>query len=89
MGAPRELRILRCLSDETRYRLLLLLGGEERCVCELVRELRRPQPLISHHLREMRRCGLVSSRREGKRVYYRLTRPELLKLLEELRKLSG
>lgn len=80
-------RVLKCLGDETRYRILLLLGEGERCVCELVRELGKEQPLVSHHLRLMKSCGLVSSRREGRRTYYRLSKPELSELLEVLRRL--
>ncbi|MEM2978563.1 MAG: metalloregulator ArsR/SmtB family transcription factor [Candidatus Hadarchaeales archaeon] len=83
----RELRVLKCLSDETRYRIFLLLGEGEKCVCELVRELRKEQPLISHHLRLMKKCGLVSSRNEGRRTYYRLSKSELSKLLEVLKRL--
>lgn len=85
--STRELRVLKCLSDETRYRIFLHLGEGEKCVCELVRELKKEQPLISHHLKQMKKCGLVSSRNEGRRIYYRISRPELSKLLEVLKRL--
>lgn len=61
------------LSDETRRRLLgLLLKEGELCVCELHYALNLPQPKISRHLAAMREVDLLSVRREGTRIYYRL-----------------
>lgn len=63
----------RALSDQTRLRCLLLLAAEEElCVCELIYALRLPQPKISHHLGALRKAGLVSDRKQGLWVYYRL-----------------
>ena len=64
--------VLKALADETRLRLLESLLVEEKCVTELVRELRCPQPHISHHLRILRDAGLVEGLREGKQVCYRI-----------------
>ena len=61
------------LSDGTRRHLLALLHVErELCVCELEAALRMIQPVISRHLALLRDAGWVASRREGRRVYYRL-----------------
>jgi DNA-binding transcriptional ArsR family regulator len=60
------------LSDGTRLRLLLLLCVGERNVGELCDVLGQAQPTISHHLSLLRMSGLVQTRREGKRVFYRL-----------------
>ncbi|MDP2784329.1 MAG: metalloregulator ArsR/SmtB family transcription factor [Sulfurimicrobium sp.] len=61
------------LSDETRRRLLaLLVGDDELCVCELSHALDLPQPKVSRHLAVMRESGLLSVRREGLWVYYRI-----------------
>lgn len=61
------------LSDGTRRHLLALLHVEqELCVCELEAALREIQPVMSRHLALLRDAGWVSSRREGRRVYYRL-----------------
>jgi len=64
--------VLKALADETRLRLLESLLVEEKCVTELVRELRCPQPHISHHLRILRDAGLVEGFRDGKQVCYRI-----------------
>lgn len=64
--------VLKALADETRLRILESLLVGERCVTELVQELRCSQPHISHHLRILRDAGLVEGLREGKQVCYRI-----------------
>ncbi|AUD78878.1 transcriptional regulator [Kangiella profundi] len=67
----------KCLADETRLRSLLLIQQEsELCVCELMEALDENQPKVSRHLAQLRQCGLLLDRRDGKWVYYRLN-PEL------------
>ena len=61
------------ISDETRRRLLaLLVSDDELCVCELYYALDLPQPKVSRHLAVMRESGVLSVRREGLWVFYRL-----------------
>ncbi len=61
------------LSDSIRRRILALIHGQdELCVCELVAALDLPQPKISRHLAVLRAAGILSIRREGTWVYYRL-----------------
>ncbi|UCH34659.1 MAG: winged helix-turn-helix transcriptional regulator [Armatimonadota bacterium] len=68
-------RILRALADPTRVRILALLDGrDELCVCEIVDALRLPQYAVSRHLRALRAVGLVSARRQGRWMHYRLHR---------------
>jgi ArsR family transcriptional regulator len=65
------------LSDPTRLRALMLLHRRgELCVCEITHALALPQPKISRHLATLRDAGLVSDRREGLWIHYRL-HPEL------------
>ncbi|UJJ32706.1 metalloregulator ArsR/SmtB family transcription factor [Halopseudomonas maritima] len=65
--------VFKCLSDETRARLMLLIAAEgELCVCELTAALELSQPKISRHLAQLRTCGLLADRRQGQWVYYRL-----------------
>ncbi|WP_018624864.1 metalloregulator ArsR/SmtB family transcription factor [Kangiella aquimarina] len=67
----------KCLADETRLRSLLLIQQvSELCVCELMEALDESQPKVSRHLAQLRQCGLLLDRRDGKWVYYRLN-PEL------------
>lgn len=61
------------LAHPLRLRALLLLQQEgELCVCELTHVLAVSQPMISRHLAQLRQTGLVSDRRQGLWVYYRL-----------------
>lgn len=63
------------LSDTTRLRCLaLMLRGGELCVCDLTVILELSQPKVSRHLAYLRAQGLVSDRRAGQWVYYRLSR---------------
>lgn len=68
--------LLRVCSDQTRLRLLNLVISEgEICVNHLVEVLRTSQPKVSRHLACLKRAGLVSDRRDGLWVYYRLAEP--------------
>ena len=66
-------RFLKCLGDETRLALTLLIHREgELCVCEMTHALEESQPKVSRHLAQLRACGVLNDRREGQWVYYRL-----------------
>jgi ArsR family transcriptional regulator, arsenate/arsenite/antimonite-responsive transcriptional repressor len=60
------------LSDQTRIAILKLLSRGERCVCDLQDPLELSQPLLSFHLRVLRKAGLVQARREGRWAFYAL-----------------
>lgn len=60
----------RALGDETRLRLLELLGDGEQTVAELMASTGLGQSLVSHHLRILRQAGLAVVRREGRWAYY-------------------
>lgn len=65
----------RALGDPTRLRIAAaLLTGGELCVCDASWVVGAAQNLTSHHLRQLRIGGLVSSRRDGRLVMYELTR---------------
>jgi ArsR family transcriptional regulator len=68
-------RFFQALGDDTRLRLLNLMGEQEVCVCYFVEILGAPQPKISRHLAYLRNAGIVSARREGKWMHYRLVMP--------------
>jgi ArsR family transcriptional regulator len=68
-------RFFQGLGDTTRLRLLNLMGDQEICVCYFVEILGSPQPKISRHLAYLRSAGIVSARREGKWMHYRIVMP--------------
>jgi len=67
--------LFKALADYTRLRLINLMGNDEVCVCFFVEVLKTNQPKISRHLAYLRRAGVVSSRRDGKWIHYRLIEP--------------
>jgi ArsR family transcriptional regulator len=68
-------RFFQALGDNTRLRLLNLMGAQEICVCYFVEILGGPQPKISRHLAYLRSAGIVAARREGKWMHYRIVMP--------------
>lgn len=68
-------QFFQALGDTTRLRLLNLMGEQEVCVCYFVEVLGAPQPKISRHLPYLRNAGIVSARREGKWIHYRIVMP--------------
>jgi ArsR family transcriptional regulator len=63
------------LADPTRLRLIHLLSRGEVCVCFFIEVLGETQTKISRHLAYLRRANIVSARRDGKWMHYRLVRP--------------
>lgn len=64
--------LLKALTDETRLRILALLGQGELCVCDLMAVLQLPQSTVSRHLALLKSAGWVIDRRQGLWMYYRL-----------------
>jgi ArsR family transcriptional regulator len=69
-------RFFQALGDTTRLRILNLVGNQELCVCYFVQVLGQPQPKISRHLAYLRNTGLVTFRREGTWMQYRIATPD-------------
>lgn len=65
----------RALADQTRLRLLNLMGDDEVCVCFFVEILKSSQPKVSRHLAYLRRAGIVAARRQGTWMHYRIVDP--------------
>lgn len=76
--------MMRSLSHPLRLLALCALGRDEKSVAELRQELGIEQVPMSQQLMRLRADGLVESRREGTTVYYRITRAEVLTVVEAL-----
>jgi len=68
----RAAELFHALSDPIRLRVVALLRGGERCVCELTDELELAQSRLSWHLKTLKDAGFLTDRREGRWVYYTL-----------------
>ena len=71
------------LSDGTRLRIFWILSHGEVCVANLSAPLGMSSPAVSHHLRLLKNAGLITSRREGKEVYYRAKEATKTQLLHD------
>ncbi len=78
-------RFFQALGDNTRLRLLNLMGDQEICVCYFVEILAQGQPKISRHLAYLRSAGIVQARREGKWMHYRIAMPPSIGAAQVLR----
>jgi DNA-binding transcriptional ArsR family regulator len=76
------------LSDENRLRILLSLCNGRKTVSTIVQELDLSQPLVSHHLKELRRCLLVKVERKGLFVYYEIADERIIEIMRQLAHLA-
>jgi DNA-binding transcriptional ArsR family regulator len=76
--------LAKSLSDSNRLRILLLISASRKSVSAIVEELNLSQPLVSHHLKELKHSLLVKVEREGPFVYYQLRDTRILDVLQTL-----
>lgn len=69
------------ISDSTRLRIFWLLCHCEECVSNIAAAMEMTDPAVSHHLKLLKKGGLIVSRREGKEVYYHVADNEKSELL--------
>jgi len=81
-------QIAKALASPVRVRILRILQEGERCGCELVPLLSLDPSVVSRHLAVLSRAGLVESRRDGVRILWRLSNPEIPRILQCLESLA-
>ena len=62
--------ICKAMSDTNRLKIIEMLTEGEKCACHLLEELQITQPTLSHHMKVLSDCGLVSSYKDGKWQHY-------------------
>ncbi|MCT9083902.1 ArsR/SmtB family transcription factor [Streptomyces fulvoviolaceus] len=80
--AERSVAVLKAVADPSRYRLLWALSDRELPVSRLAELIGAHVAATSQHLAKLRTAGLVTSRREGTRIYYRAAGRQVRALLE-------
>lgn len=77
-------RVLACIGDPSRFRMVALLADGDHCVTDIAREVGLSQSCTTRHLQVLLRCAIVSRVRQGKRVLFRLRddEPAMASLLE-------
>ena len=74
--------LLKALGQPTRLKILELLAEGERCVCEIFPAIQEEQSNVSRHLALMKAAGILTSRKQGQMVHYRVRDPQVFKLLD-------
>jgi ArsR family transcriptional regulator len=74
----------KALADDTRQRILTMLLEGEKCVGDIVAEFDMSQPTISHHLGVLKQFNLVTSRKEGKQVFYTINQDNVVECCGQL-----
>lgn len=75
--------LFKIFGDSTRIKILYVLFESEMCVCDIAQLLQMTQSAISHQLRALKQSKLVSSRREGKTVFYALADSHVRTILDQ------
>jgi DNA-binding transcriptional ArsR family regulator len=82
-------KFLHTLSDINRLRIIECIGIEmEHSVGEIVAATGLSQPLVSHHLKILKKNAIVKTNRKGPFIYYRLSSPEIIEVLGILSELA-
>ncbi len=76
--------LAKSLSDENRLRIILCVSNGKKSVSSIVEELGLSQPLVSHHLKELKRSLLVKIERNGPFIYYELVDARILDVIRTL-----
>ena len=79
-----ELKILKALADETRLKIVEFLLDGEKCVCEIFPHLKRTQSTTSIQLGILEKAGILESKRDGKKVFYKIKDPKIYYLFKVL-----
>ena len=62
----------KAVAEPTRVKIMMLLMKKEMCVSDICKHFKMKQPSISHHLNILKNVGIVTDRKDGKEVYYKL-----------------
>ena len=76
--------LFKVLGDNSRVRIFWLLCHCEECVINISSMMDMSSPAVSHHLRQLKSYGLITSRREGKEVYYKAADTNQAQLLHHM-----
>lgn len=83
----QQARIMKALAHPVRLRILDILRQEEQCVCHLTAVLGVRQPYVSQQLAVLREAGLVTDRRDGLMMYYRLQDERVAGVMSRVREM--
>jgi len=78
--------VFKTLAHPLRIQILLSLSEKERCVCELLKEIGVEQSNLSQHLRILKKQGIIDSRKDGQKVFYKILLPSAMDLVNDAKR---
>ncbi len=77
-------KIFKALSDPARLTIIDFLRDGEKCVCEIIPQLKLIQPVVSRHLKILKDAGLIKGRKDGNRRLYSIADPQIFRVIDGL-----
>jgi DNA-binding transcriptional ArsR family regulator len=84
----RSSRILKTISDPNRHKMIRLLSLRSMCVCEIMAALDMTQSVASHHLQLLENAGVLTKKRKGKWIFYKIADSTILTILDDIASLK-
>jgi len=84
MIMKENIEILKALADDTRFKIVEYLLTGEKCVCEIFPYVKRTQSTVSIHLNNLEDAEILESRRDGKKVFYKIKDKRVLDVFKAL-----
>ncbi len=85
----KQARLFKALMHPIRIKILGILREGEACVCHIEAVLGLRQAYVSQQLAVLRKSGLITDRRDGPNIYYRIAQPEILSILDLAQTIVG
>ena len=80
-----EQKIFKNLADTTRLKIVEFLLEGERCVCEIIPFTKKTQSTVSFHLNKLKKDGILASRKDGKKIIYRIKDHKICDMFKALK----
>ena len=84
-----NIELLKALADDTRFKIVEYLLEGEKCVCEIFPYVKRTQSTVSTHLGSLEDAGVLQSRREGKKIFYKIKDKRVCDVFKALGNFKG
>ncbi|MEM3088926.1 MAG: metalloregulator ArsR/SmtB family transcription factor [Candidatus Bathyarchaeia archaeon] len=83
-----QVDLLKALADPIRLKILRFLRSGEKCQCEIIPHLKRSQSTVSEHLQLLVDIGIVESRKDGRKIVYKIRMEEIMRILDNIDELT-
>ena len=77
-------RIFKVIGDSNRLKILEILRSGENCQCDIIPMIAQSQPTVSRHLKLLEEAGLLTSRKNGTKVFYKVVDNRVFYLIDAL-----